>query len=72
LSWLRAFKVRPRHQSRRGQRFWATWGEVNYAVEQLIDPYVDKAMLNNVLAKSWVPYRTPLPPRASDLPQSAK
>jgi hypothetical protein len=50
----------------------ATWGEVNYAVEQLIDPYVDKAMLNNVLAKSWVPYRTPLPPRASDLPQSAK
>jgi hypothetical protein len=48
------------------------WGEVNYAVEQLIDPYIDRKMLNNVLAKSWVPYRAPPPPRTSDLPQAAK
>jgi Putative metallopeptidase len=48
------------------------WGEVNYAFEQLIYPYVDKTMLNNVLAKSWVPYRAPLPPRTSDLPQAAQ
>jgi hypothetical protein len=47
------------------------WGEVNYAFEQLIYPYVDKKMLNDVLSKSWVPYRTP-PPRMSDLPQSAQ
>ncbi len=38
------------------------WGEVTYAIERLIDPYVDKTMLNNVLAKSWVPYRAPPPP----------
>jgi hypothetical protein len=47
------------------------WGEVNYAFEQLIYPFVDKTMLNGVLTKSWVPYRAPPPPRASDAPQSA-
>jgi len=25
-----------------------------------------------VLSKSWVPYRSPPPPRMSDLPQAAK
>jgi hypothetical protein len=29
-------------------------------------------MLTDVLSKSWVPYRAPPPPRASDLPQAAK
>jgi hypothetical protein len=48
------------------------WGEVNYAFEQLIYPYIDKKMLNDVLSKSWVPYRSPPPPRMSDLPQAAK
>jgi hypothetical protein len=48
------------------------WGEVNYAFEQLIYPYLDKTMLNDVLSKSWVPYRAPPPPRMSDLPQAAK
>jgi hypothetical protein len=47
------------------------WAEVNYAFRQLIYPYMDQKLLNDVLSKSWVPYRSP-PPRTTDLTQSAQ
>jgi hypothetical protein len=47
------------------------WAEVNYAFRQLIYPYMDQKLLEEVLSKSWVPYRSP-PPRTTDLPQSAQ
>jgi hypothetical protein len=47
------------------------WGEVDYAFNQLIYPYVDQKLLNDVLSKSWVPRRSP-PPRMTDLPQSVR
>ncbi len=47
------------------------WAEVDYAFHQLIYPYVDQTLLNDVLSKSWVPRRS-APPRMTDLPQSVR
>jgi Putative metallopeptidase len=48
------------------------WDEVNFAFHKLIYPYVDHALLNDVLSKSWVPYMPPPPPRMTDMPQAAQ
>jgi Putative metallopeptidase len=47
------------------------WAEVDFAMHQLIYPYIDQNLLTGVLSKSWVPYRSP-PSRATDLPQSVR
>jgi Putative metallopeptidase len=49
------------------------WGEVDYAFQQLIYPFVDKKLMTEVLSKPWVPRRrAPPPPRTTDMPQSAQ
>jgi Putative metallopeptidase len=49
------------------------WGEVDYAFQQLIYPFFDQKLADDVLSKSWVPRRrSPPPPRTTDLPQSAQ
>jgi hypothetical protein len=48
------------------------WDEVNFAYHKLIYPYVDHALLTDVLSKSWVPYMPPPPPRMTDMPQAAQ
>ena len=46
------------------------WGEVDFAFQKLIYPYIDKTLLDEVLSKSWVPYaRIPIR-RQTDTPQS--
>jgi len=46
------------------------WREVDYAFQQLIYPFVDQKLANDVLSKSWVPRRrSPPPRRTTDLPQ---
>jgi len=47
------------------------WGEVDYAFQQLIYPFYDQKLADDVLSKSWVPRRS-APPRTTDLPQSAR
>ena len=46
------------------------WGEVDFAFQKLIYPYIDRKLLNDVLSKSWVPDRTAPPPRMTDVPQA--
>jgi len=49
------------------------WAEVDYAFHQLIYPYFDQKLADDVLSRSWVPRRrSPPPPRTTDLPQSAR
>ncbi len=47
------------------------WNEVDFAFHKLIYPYLDPALLNDVLSKSWVPYAHVPLPRMTDLPQPA-
>jgi hypothetical protein len=46
------------------------WGEVDFAFQKLIYPYIDRKLLNEVLSKSWIPDRNAPPPRATDVPQA--
>jgi len=48
------------------------WGEVNFAFQKLIYPYIDQTLLNDVLSKSWVPYMHAPPSRQTDMPHSAQ
>ncbi|MBV9238413.1 MAG: hypothetical protein JOZ94_21455 [Xanthobacteraceae bacterium] len=48
------------------------WGEVDFAFQKLIYPYIDRKLLNDVLSKSWVPDRNIPPPRMTDVPQSVR
>lgn len=47
------------------------WNEVDFAFHNLIYPYLDPELLNDVLSKSWVPYAHVPLPRMTDLPQPA-
>ena len=46
------------------------WGEVDFAFQKLIYPYIDRKLLNDVLSKSWLPDRSSPPPRMTDVPQA--
>ena len=46
------------------------WGEVDFAFQKLIYPYIDRKLLNDVLSKSWIPDRSSPPPRMTDVPQA--
>jgi Putative metallopeptidase len=46
------------------------WGEVDFAFQKLIYPYIDRKLLNDVLSKSWAPDRSAPPPRMTDVPQA--
>ena len=48
------------------------WGEVDFAFQKLIYPYIDRKLLNDVLSKSWAPDRNTPPPRMTDVPQSVR
>ena len=48
------------------------WGEVDYAFQHLIYPYIDRTLLSEVLSKSWVPYANIPIRRQTDQPQSLR
>jgi hypothetical protein len=49
------------------------WAEVDYAFHQLIYPFFDKKLADDVLSKSWVPRRrAPAPQRTTDVPQTTR
>jgi hypothetical protein len=48
------------------------WGEVDFAFQKLIYPYIDKALLDEVLSKSWVPYARIPVRRQTDMPQAVR
>jgi hypothetical protein len=48
------------------------FGELNFAFQRLIYPYLDPQLLNDVLSKSWVPDSNAPPPRLSDLSRAAQ
>jgi Putative metallopeptidase len=48
------------------------WGEVDFAFQKLIYPYIDRTLLNEMLSKSWVPYANIPIRRQTDTPQSMR
>jgi Putative metallopeptidase len=47
------------------------FGELNFAFQRLIYPYLDPKLLSEVLSKSWVPVPNARPPRLSDMTRVA-
>jgi hypothetical protein len=45
-------------------------GEVNFASQSLINPYIDRKLFNEVLSTSWVLDRNTPPPRVTDVRSS--
>ena len=47
------------------------FGELNFAFQRLIYPFLDEKLLSEVLSKSWVPLPNARPPRLSDMTRVA-